>query len=590
VSKLAGDRFAEFFEALYEKPPFPWQIRLAEQVITADRAEQAWPEWIALPTASGKTACIDIAVFALACQASNGTRRAPRRVFFVVDRRVIVDQALDHAQKIANRLDQPDSEVLRLVAESLLELSRGPYGEHNPPLACFQLRGGVYRDDAWARSPTQPMVVCGTVDQIGSRLLFRGYGVSDKSRPLHAGLIANDSLIILDEAHCAVPFEQTIQAVRRYRAADWAKCPLESPFSVAVMSATPRNQGTQPFTLRDADYENETLGSRLRASKPARLIEIKAKTATAAFAQSLVQEARRLAEGGARRIAILANRVDTAKLAYQLLNVAEDRKALFIGRMRPLDSQRLMETWKDRLKACEGRSKPEQPIFVAATQCLEVGADFDFDGMVSECASLDALQQRFGRLNRLGKESGEAVIAISAEDAKGKQPDPVYETALAATWNWLNAHATREEAESAAVINMGVEAVREALASTPDEAKSKLFPQTENAPVMLPTHVDCWVQTAPRPETDPVVSLFLHGPSTGAPEVRVCWRADLEFDVENPRSLGDGRQQRWIDVLSLCPPASGECMPVPLYQFRAWMRGEAVDSKLLISKVRMQSR
>ena len=92
------------------------------------------------------------------------------------------------------------------------------------------------------------------------------------------------------------------------------------------MSATQRNDGVEPFTLQEADYQNETLGARLRASKPARLIEIKAKTATAAFAQSLVQQALTLAERSARRIAILVNRVDTAKLVFQRLQWPDGRR------------------------------------------------------------------------------------------------------------------------------------------------------------------------------------------------------------------------------------------------------------------------
>ena len=87
---LMADQFDAFFQQLWGNGAFPWQRRLARQV-----CEGQWPSFIDLPTASGKTACLDIAVFALAAQASRPTtqRSVGRRMFFVVNRRVIVDEA-----------------------------------------------------------------------------------------------------------------------------------------------------------------------------------------------------------------------------------------------------------------------------------------------------------------------------------------------------------------------------------------------------------------------------------------------------------------------------------------------------------------
>lgn len=73
--------FAAYFRALWARDPFPWQTMLAERVATAE-----WPWALDLPTASGKTACLDIAVWALAAEAafSATTGGPPSLALFVV--------------------------------------------------------------------------------------------------------------------------------------------------------------------------------------------------------------------------------------------------------------------------------------------------------------------------------------------------------------------------------------------------------------------------------------------------------------------------------------------------------------------------
>ena len=220
MNDLHLEHFCQYFEQLWQWPPFAWQKALAKRALESE--DRPWPQAIALPTASGKTACIDIAVFAMAARSQKrGDVRvvdAPRRIFFVVDRRVIVDEAYERAAKIAERLKNAETGVLKEVADRLRELS-----QNSVPLMVFQLRGGMYRSDAWSRSPIQPEVVATTVDQIGSRLLFRAYGRSPKAWPIQAGLAGNDSLILLDEAHCSRPFMETLHAVQTYRR--WAETP-----------------------------------------------------------------------------------------------------------------------------------------------------------------------------------------------------------------------------------------------------------------------------------------------------------------------------------------------------------------------------
>jgi CRISPR-associated endonuclease/helicase Cas3 len=582
--------FPAFFEALWGYGPFPWQTMLADRI-----AAGQWPQALVLPTAAGKTACIDTAIYALAFQADKpiNERTAPRRIWFVVDRRIVVDEAFERASIIANELIEAKGGPLKEIADRLLML-----GGTTRPLAAARLRGGILRDDNWGRLPSQPAVITSTVDQLGSRLLFRGYGRSNLTASIFAGLAAHDSLILLDEAHCSVPFMQTLRAIEDFRGKAWAESPISTPFAFAILSATPPpeipKEAIFPGADRDHALDHPVLRERMSASKPAALVSVPIKgkrgRSDDPFAiQAADQAWSYVADSGKTRVAVIVNRVDTAKDIFDDLCkrvIGEARNAdvailaenstldktvdvvLLTGRIRPYERDRLVERWKPFLKASSPK-QPDKPVILVSTQCIEVGADFSFDALVTEAASLDALRQRFGRLNRMGVPGdAPATILLRDRDDREEQSDPIYGAAISHCWHLLDGKASNSaDGENGKRIDFGIDALDRVLADI-DDLSPYLAPRPD-APVLLPAYLDLLCQTAPAPAVEPDIGLFLHGKKKSPPEARVVWRADL---VVNNRQI-------WKEAVALCPPVSGEMLSVPLYRLRAWLANRDAESQ-----------
>ena len=573
---LCADEFAAVFHALHGKPPFPWQVALAARVTTEGR----WPRHIDVPTGCGKTATIDIALFALSVDADRGPkRRAPVRIAMVVDRRVVVNQAYDHASMIAKKLaaardSSKKNDVLTRFARRLAYLS-----DKGIPLCVRALHGGVPCESDWARTPSQPTVLCTTVDQVGSRLLFRGYGVSDSMRPVHAGLIGSDCLILLDEAHLSEPFRQTLDAIESFRKPPWC-LRNPSPWGFVSLTATAgsgdsklRVENDPPFRLTQADRCHPELSRRLKAKKQATLVITRARSTEGdLLAKELAEQAWRLSRlgggnDGIRAVLLVVNRVRLARQCYSVLEALRPPKAadaevvLFIGRTREVERQVLTARYRPELASDRVRpSGSKKVLFVVATQCIEAGADFDFDAMVSQCAPLDSLLQRFGRLNRNGfQKTANAVIAIAPDEIGAGAVDPVYGDRLKVTWQWLLQHAA-----GGFVVDFGIEAMRKRLAKV-DTAG--LMTEKRDAPVLMPAYLDQWMQTSPVPASDPEAALFLHGAPDGA-DVQIVWRADLDAQGENFAEA--------LEVLTLMPPRTGEAVSVPIRAARSWLAGRAV--------------
>jgi CRISPR-associated endonuclease/helicase Cas3 len=146
--------FATEFKTLTGHEPFPWQADLYRCFTQGDV-----PEVCDIPTGLGKTSVIPIWAIALA-----NSIAVPRRLVYVINRRTVVDQATEEAIRLREQI---------------------PF-----PLAISTLRGEMADNEKWSTDPARPAIIIGTIDMVGSRLLFSGYGDGYKRRPHHAGCSA----------------------------------------------------------------------------------------------------------------------------------------------------------------------------------------------------------------------------------------------------------------------------------------------------------------------------------------------------------------------------------------------------------------
>ena len=534
VDELTSDDFTAFFRDIHGQAPFPWQGRLTAQVLN----RRIWPTVIDLPTGAGKTAVLDTAVFALAARPTV----FPRRIVFVIDRRIVVDQVCQRAEQVRDRIASGETPILRKVRERLLGLS-----DTESPLDVAALRGGIPLDHEWTHHPDQPWVMVSTVDQFGSRLLFRGYGVTRGMRPIHAGLAGNDCLVILDEVHLSVPFAETLAHVSALPTGG-----LPRRFAIVEMSATPSDRNVEPFTLDpEADLNAcEELRRRIEAPKQAKLVSVRNHDALPAEAVKIVQSITKSEKTNVRirSVGVVVNRVRSAREVYQAVAAAGHTTHLITGRMRPLDRVDALHRIGPIVDPDSERSSAKLTV-VVATQAIEVGADFSFHALITECAAVDSLRQRFGRLDRRG-----AYFARTGRPARSwiigpksvvdsRRPDPIYGESVRKTWEEL------ERREQSGAIDVSPTSLR----GFPCDATAP----RASAPLLLRTHMDAWTQTNPEPIVQPSVAWFLHGIDRNRPaDVSILWRWD-----------------RSPEALRLVPPRQAEYLQVPVDAATAWLSG-----------------
>jgi len=387
-----------------EETPFPWQERLLEDFIAGKL-----PSALDIPTGLGKTAVIAIWIAARAQGA-----KIPRRLVYVVDRRAVVDQATTEAERIREVIET-DAGLKKAAG-----LAR--------PLPISTLRGQHVDNRDWLEDPSLPAIVVGTVDMIGSRLLFEGYRCSRRMRPYHAALLGADALIVLDEAHLVPAFEAMVRAAVDHEMLKPQAAVREViPASRVVALSATGHGASSAFQLDDEDRAHATVKRRLDAKKIVRLAE---PVESEALAEALANKAWALCDFGKHPSRLLVF-VDSRKTAQQVkvtvekLAKGEDATSkiaieteLFVGGRRVAEREAAAKKLGDLGIIAGSKFEPQKPVFVIATSAGEVGVDLDADHAVLDLVEWERMVQRLGRVNRRGEGAAAVWIVPTLPDEK----------------------------------------------------------------------------------------------------------------------------------------------------------------------------
>ena len=548
------------------REPFPWQKRLAEEVAR----DEKWQSEIGVQTGLGKTACLEIAVWWLASQAHRcpAERTAPTRIWWVVNRRLLVDSTAEHAETIARLLETPSQadrpetarKTLEAAAERLRSLSADPKGV---PLEVIRLRGGVAAETP--TDPSQPAIVLCTLPMYGSRLLFRGYGSGSRLRAVDAAMAGTDSLVLLDEAHLAPHLRTLLPALDACTpGAEPILAPSRARPTLVSLTATGDAADNERFELDEDDRAHPIVQQRLDAVKPLEL-RVEAGDAARRLAEATLDL---VGQAPARAACVVfANTPKTARETFDRLRkkYAEGAAELLLltGLLREREAERVRERIlhkKDGMAAARDETaERERHLIVVATQTLEVGADIDAEYLVTEACGVRALTQRLGRLNRLGRYEHARAVYVhvpppkSRSARKGGRQDadtwPVYGAEPATVLKRLQ-DACGEVGGT--VVSLSPRCVASVLGAPHD--------WSSRVPEVLPGILWEWTKTTTPPHGEAPVEPYFSGIGGADYSVSLIWR------VHVPRE-GDRLWPRATDR---------EAVDVPVYEVRRVLGDEDI--------------
>lgn len=563
MTRLTLGDFNEFFAAAHDGArPFPWQLRLVEQLLVTG----CWPNQIAAPTGAGKTAVIDAHVFAVAAMADGAGAVVPRRLALVVPRRVLVDSQYVHASNLAWLLGQdPGGQpaAVQRVAGALRSLRWGQApalgSAPGSPLVVARLRGGLPPPRAWRDDPAACAVFSCTPDMWGSRLLLRAYGSSPRAWPREAGLVAMDAVVVVDEAHLCRQLLTSARSVADLQESVTERLNVPS-LQVVEATATPTAAAGSVLGVDTEDLAEPVLATRLLTPKPVEILRLADWPAAPKGAardrlvRRMADEVVSLRQRYGPTVGVFVNTVRmatdvSAEIQARELEGRKINVVLVCGRLRDHDVEQLQADHPGLLSLAGN----DDVDVLVATQSLEVGVDLDLAAALSELAPGGALAQRAGRVNRLGRRTATLLVVVGPKDASPSEPGgikrpgewgPYDADELDQGLAWLERRASDPAGLSPSAL--GVDG------PPPATPRRVLYQRVELADSWW------WARSSDDLDPDPELGLWL-ADSLEAVEVEsgVIVRHALPVD-----------QDQAVALLRALPPRAHEVFPAPLAEVR----------------------
>ncbi|MES1023333.1 helicase-related protein [Gloeocapsa sp. BRSZ] len=265
----------------------------------------------------------------------------------------------------------------RSLVEQVYENTRQVVAASGLPIKVYCLKGG-FIEHGFEQDLTQPAILIGTQDQLLSRALNRGFGVSWGQRPLHCAALTNDCRWVLDEIQLTgVAYSTLVQLYKH-----WQELGTFGQTQLCLMSATFDDRPLQGLEVERFELATEDLAHAELAAKVTR-----PKPVLRAAVQD-IQDVAALVEAHHLPGSLSLVVVNTVERARENGRLISDLAPLVIhSRFLGIDREKLQQ----KLKGYQG--------VIVATQVVEAGVDLDAV-LITELCPWSSFVQRCGRCGR----------------------------------------------------------------------------------------------------------------------------------------------------------------------------------------------